>query len=252
MKRFIPGGTDLRDAPGTLGTARERRRDARRWAAVAFRDRRQPLRLMMLVAIGFPSGLALLAAGMPVEEAAGPAKEVVSVAGEWDDPVARAWRKHALERERKRLATEFAREFSISPELAGKIYTAARTHEIEPQIAFGLVRTESSFRRTAVSHAGAVGYTQLLPSTARWIAPGTTRSALFETETNLDVGFRYLRYLKDKYEGDVDLALTAYNRGQGRVDRLLRAGRNPDNGYATAVRTGHVSRTLIRQNSPRG
>jgi soluble lytic murein transglycosylase-like protein len=200
------------------------------------------------------AGLGLIAAG-PVDrvvEAEATELDPVVVASVADDLVSTAWRKRALERERERNAPRFAAEFSISPDLAYQIYEAAQTHEIEPEIAFGLVRAESSFRRTVVSHAGAVGFTQLLPSTARWIAPGTTRAALFDPETNLDVGFRYLRYLKDKYDGDVTLALTAYNRGQGRVDRDLRAGRNPDNGYAAAVRTGKVSRTLVRQNSPRG
>jgi soluble lytic murein transglycosylase-like protein len=209
-----------------------------------------------------PPGLAMLSAGsteisgsadgVPAAvEAATSLSEKVEMARELDGAVATSWRERALERERARVAERFAREFSISPELAGQIYEAAEAHEIQPEIAFGLVRAESSFRRTVVSHAGAVGYTQLLPSTARWIAPGTTRASLFDTETNLRVGFRYLRYLKDKYDGNVDLALTAYNRGQGTVDRLLRSGRNPDNGYAAAVRTGKVSQTLKRQNSPR-
>jgi hypothetical protein len=224
----------------------------RLWSAMT-RDRRQPFRVLMLAVMGLPAGMLLLAAGSGDVSEAGEATagEVVSVTGEWDDAVARAWRQRMVERERARAKEEFAAEFSIPTDLAEKIYTAAKKHAIEPEVAFGLVRAESSFRRTVVSHAGAVGYTQLLPSTARWIAPGTTRAALFNPETNLDVGFRYLRYLKDKYEGNVDLALTAYNRGQGRVDRDLQAGRNPDNGYAEAVRTGHVSQTLARQNSPR-
>jgi len=107
-----------------------------------------------------------------------------------------------------------------------------------PKVAFGLVRTESSFRRTVVSHAGAIGYAQVLPSTARWIEPGTTRNDLFDTRTNLRVGFKYLRYLLDKYNGDIRLALTAYNRGPGTVDRVLARGGNPDNGYAAKVLRG--------------
>jgi soluble lytic murein transglycosylase-like protein len=215
--------------------------------------RRRWLRPGVIGLVVIPSALAIVSGGFPeaAVDASQPTVEAPRLAGEFEDVVALAWRKRALERERERAVGHFAREFSISTELSGKIYGSAVAHAIKPEIAFGLVRTESSFRRTAVSHAGAVGYTQLLPSTARWIVPGTPRSALFDAETNLDVGFRYLRYLKDKYDGDVDLALTAYNRGQGRVDSLLRAGRNPDNGYARAVRTGHVSRTLIRQNSPR-
>jgi soluble lytic murein transglycosylase-like protein len=258
MKHWLIGGeNDPRGAPEWSDQDERRAGGLRRRATVTWRDRVKSLPLTAAAVVAVPLGALILAAGSTetMEPVALPAAEAVegSFASEApDDAVARAWRKRMLERERDHIAEQYARDFSISPTLADKIVDAALTHEIEPQIAFGLVRAESSFRRTVVSHAGAVGYTQLLPSTARWIAPGTTRAALFNTETNLDVGFRYLRYLKDKYNGDVDLALTAYNRGQGRVDSLLRAGRNPDNGYAMAVRTGHVSRQLIRQNSPRG
>jgi hypothetical protein len=65
--------------------------------------------------------------------------------------------------------------------------------------------------------------------------PGVTRAQLRDPETNLRIGFKYLRYLIDKYEGDEKLALLAYNRGPGTVDRALRQGRNPDNGYADFV-----------------
>ncbi len=255
MKRFITGGGSLHAAPDTHGKVERRqetgeRRDRRRREAEVPRERRS-LTVALLLTVVLLTGAMLLAAGPGQEEVVAEIA-AVEVVREGETSVTRGWSERFRERERARSVGDLAAEFSIPEELAGQIYTAAERHEIEPEIAFGLVRTESSFRRTVVSHAGAVGFTQLLPSTARWIAPGTSRAALFNTETNLDVGFGYLRYLKDKYEGDVDLALTAYNRGQGRVDRLLRAGQNPDNGYATAVRTGHVSRTLIRQNSPRG
>lgn len=150
-------------------------------------------------------------------------------------PVTQAWMEEALERERREAAGRFAQEYGISEDLAEDIHAAASAEDIDPQVAFGLVKTESSFRRKVVSWAGAVGYTQLLPSTASWIAPGTSRSELFDTETNLRVGFKYLRYLLDKYDGNTWLALTAYNRGPGTVDRLLSRGRDPDNGYADKV-----------------
>lgn len=162
----------------------------------------------------------------------------VAMAAPAAETVGSAWREAALERERDRTAERFAREFGVSVPLAREIYAAAREYGIDPRVAFGLVRTESSFRRTVVSHAGAIGYAQVLPSTARWIAPGTTRSDLFDTRTNLRVGFKYLRYLLDKYNGDVRLALTAYNRGPGTVDRVLARGGNPDNGYAGKVLRG--------------
>lgn len=138
-------------------------------------------------------------------------------------------------------ADELARKYrkqgyKVSDRLAGQIHEAAVEHGIDPAIAFGLVRTESGFRNSATSHVGATGLTQLMPATARWLKPGTTRAQLRDPETNLAIGFRYLRQLIRKYDGDTTLALLAYNRGPGTVDRVLRRGGDPDNGYADMVR----------------
>lgn len=151
--------------------------------------------------------------------------------------VSTLWAKNATEREARRLARKYRLEgYSVSSELATSIAAAAFEHGIDLDIAFGLVRAESSFRTSATSPVGAVGLTQLMPSTARWLEPGVTRSALRNPEINLDIGFEYLRYLLEKYEGNEDLALLAYNRGPGTVDRALQRGRDPDNGYADFVR----------------
>lgn len=131
-------------------------------------------------------------------------------------------------------------EFGLTRELAEDIYDAALEEDVDPDIAFGLVRAESSFKNTSTSHVGAVGLTQLMPRTAAWLVPGTTTAELRNPETNLRIGMTYLRQLIDKYSGDVDLALTAYNRGPGTVDRILGRGGNPDNGYAGFVKTGDI------------
>lgn len=128
--------------------------------------------------------------------------------------------------------------YGISRQLAQDIFDIARQEGIDPKVAFGLVRTESSFRQHVVSHAGAVGLAQVLPRTANWLVPGTSRQDLFDRRTNLRVGFRYLNYLLRKYDGDLKLALTAYNRGPGTVDGVLSRGGDPDNGYAGKVLGG--------------
>jgi hypothetical protein len=125
--------------------------------------------------------------------------------------------------------------FGISRDLAEDIYDVAQEEGVEPTVAYGLVRTESTFRERAVSHVGARGLTQVMPRTARWLIPGTTSQDLFDRRTNLRLGFRYLDQLIQKYRGDMKLALTAYNRGPGTVDRVLARGGNPDNGYAAKV-----------------
>jgi soluble lytic murein transglycosylase-like protein len=127
------------------------------------------------------------------------------------------------------------REYRVSREMAEDIYDAAIEAGVDPDLAFGLVKAESSFSNRATSHVGAVGLTQLMPRTAAWMEPGTTTRDLRDQRTNLRVGFRYLSYLMDKYKGDADLALLAYNRGPGTVDRVLRQGGNPANGYVEMV-----------------
>lgn len=132
------------------------------------------------------------------------------------------------------------RDMGLTRDLAEKIYDTAIDAQVDPDVAFGLVRAESNFKNTATSPVGAIGLTQLMPNTAKWLEPGTTRSDLRDPDTNLRIGLRYLRQLLDRYEGDSRLALTAYNRGPGTVDRALKRGQNPDNGYADYVRTGNI------------
>jgi soluble lytic murein transglycosylase-like protein len=145
--------------------------------------------------------------------------------------------------EAQKLAEKYRKNgFKVSDRLAVQIHEAAVENGIKPEVAFGLVKTESGFKTSATSHVGAIGLTQLMPATANWLKPGTTRSDLRDTETNLEIGFKYLSDLIEKYDGNTKLALLAYNRGPGTVDRLLKRGRNPDNGYADMVygrRDGH-------------
>jgi soluble lytic murein transglycosylase-like protein len=129
-------------------------------------------------------------------------------------------------------------QFDISEALASDIYDIAEQENIDPEVAYGLVRTESTFNEKAVSHVGARGLTQVMPRTARGIIPGTSAEQLFDRKTNLRLGFRYLDQLIQKYRGNMDLALTAYNRGPGTVDKVLKRGGDPDNGYAGKVLRG--------------
>jgi soluble lytic murein transglycosylase-like protein len=126
--------------------------------------------------------------------------------------------------------------YRIPADLAASIHDIALSEGIDPALAFSLIRVESGFTRRAVSSAGAVGYTQVMPSTAFWLQPGLGRDDLFERDTNLRLGFRYLRMMIEQYDGDLHLALLAYNRGPGRVDEILRAGGDPSNGYSLNVR----------------
>lgn len=143
-----------------------------------------------------------------------------------------------LEVQRLRAIQERSAEYGIPADLATRIHDTALAEGLSPDLAFRLVHVESSFRKRAVSHKGAVGYTQIKPSTARWMEPGVSERDLFDTDTNLRLGFRYLRMLLDRYEGDLRLALLAYNQGPGRVGKLLAMGQDPANGYARSVMGG--------------
>ncbi len=164
------------------------------------------------------------------------------------DPMAEQWGARVMEEQRKSLIAELASVFEVPVSLATQIHDAAIETEIEPDVAFGLVAAESSFRPAAVSPVGAIGLTQVMPATARDVEPGTSRTELFDTQTNLRIGFSYLRKLMDKYQGDTELALTAYNRGPGTVDRVLKRGGDPDNGYADKVLTGESERHVALMN----
>jgi soluble lytic murein transglycosylase-like protein len=133
---------------------------------------------------------------------------------------------------------EYSRRHNIAADLAASIYDIALAEGIPPALAFSLVRVESEFTRRAISSAGAVGYTQLMPATATWLQPGISYNELFDRDTNLRLGFRYLKMLLAQYHGDLHLALLAYNRGPARVDNILQAGGDPSNGYSRAVFAG--------------
>lgn len=97
--------------------------------------------------------------------------------------------------------------------LAAAIQDAARTHGVDPRLVTAIARRESAFNANAVSRVGAQGVMQLMPSTARFL--GVKNS--FDARENIFGGARYLRTLLDTFNGDLDLALAAYNAGPGAV-----------------------------------
>jgi soluble lytic murein transglycosylase-like protein len=133
---------------------------------------------------------------------------------------------------------QYSTHYRLPADLATAVYDVALSEGIDPGLAFRLVKVESGFNTRAKSHVGALGLTQVLPSTARLYEPGLTTEQLYDRDTNLRIGFRYLRDLLDRYPTNMELALLAYNRGPAKVEQLLGAGRDPSNGYETAVMKG--------------
>jgi len=100
------------------------------------------------------------------------------------------------------------------------------------------VKVESSFKATARSSMHAYGYTQLQLPTARYYDRDVTVRDLYDRETNLRIGFRFLGDLLEQFDHDMGLALVAYNRGPGKVANILATGGDPANGYAESVMDG--------------
>ncbi len=97
------------------------------------------------------------------------------------------------------------------------IFAAAKRHEVSPRLVAAMVRAESAFDPQAVSHKGAAGLLQLMPATAKRF--GLTSSERYRPEKNLEAGVRYLRWLLDRYDGELPLALAGYNAGETNVER---------------------------------
>jgi len=92
---------------------------------------------------------------------------------------------------------------------------AAERHHVDPALVRAVIETESNWNPAARSNKGALGLMQLIPTTA--IRFGVNDA--FNPKENVDAGVRYLRTLLERYNGNLDLALAAYNAGEGAVDR---------------------------------
>ncbi|MGE5422312.1 MAG: lytic transglycosylase domain-containing protein [Ignavibacteriales bacterium] len=93
------------------------------------------------------------------------------------------------------------------------IKNASETYGIDEKVIRAVIKNESSFNPSAVSHCGAQGLMQLMPSTAKSL--GVTDS--FDPEQNIMAGTKYLKHKLDEFGGDLKLALAAYNAGSGAV-----------------------------------
>ena len=95
------------------------------------------------------------------------------------------------------------------------VQEAAERHHIDPALVRAVIETESGWNATAKSRKGALGLMQLIPTTA--VRFGVNDA--FSPQQNVDAGVRYLKTLLQRYNGNLDLALAAYNAGEGAVDR---------------------------------
>ena len=96
------------------------------------------------------------------------------------------------------------------------IYNAAKKNHISPELVAAVARAESAFHPAARSPRGAVGVMQLVPRTGRWLGA----KDLTDPTQNIVAGAKYLRYLSDRFGGNEDHVIAAYNAGEGNVRRF--------------------------------
>jgi soluble lytic murein transglycosylase-like protein len=132
-------------------------------------------------------------------------------------------------------ARVYAERYRIGEALAAVIVRVASEERIDTDLAFKLVRAESNFRERAVGPGGSIGLTQIMPTTAATMRRGLTREQLFERETNLQLGLRYLRRMLDANDGDVRMALASYNKGPRLALSIRASGGDPTRPYADRV-----------------
>lgn len=141
--------------------------------------------------------------------------------------VDRAIADEVLEREPETAPAEVEPGFSVrfvkghsQPQTpyGGPIWEAAYRHDLNPDLLAAVAWAESRFDAHAVSHKGARGLLQLMPSTGKRF--GLKPRELFDPGKNLDAGARYLAELADRFQNDLALVLAAYNAGEGAVARF--------------------------------
>jgi len=102
----------------------------------------------------------------------------------------------------------------------------ARDHQVKITMVYAVMKAESGFRANVVSHKGAIGLMQITEATGKWIASELgiteyTTDKLNDPELNIRLGCWYLSYLIKRFDGNTELALAAYNAGEGTVSRWI-------------------------------
>jgi soluble lytic murein transglycosylase-like protein len=118
----------------------------------------------------------------------------------------------------------YACEPVAQPELSKMIDSVARENSVDPALVREVARQESGFHACAVSPKGAQGLMQLMPTTQAQLEVRDP----FNPQESLSAGAKLLKQLLDRYQGDLALALSAYNAGMTRVDRTLSVPEIPE------------------------
>ena len=172
---------------------------------------------------------------IPASSAA--AAEVAALRGELDDTKGRLALAE-VRIERMAAVAKYSALYKVPADLATAIYDIALAEGIHPSLGFQLIKVESGFKAGAKSDKGAIGYAQVRLKTARGYEASLTERDLHDRDTNLRIGFRFLKDMLGQFDQDLQMALVAYNRGPARVVELMTRGEDPSNGYAQSVLKG--------------
>lgn len=129
----------------------------------------------------------------------------------------------------------------LARDIARHVSKYARIYGQDPDLVLAMIAVESDFNPAARSYAGAVGLMQVMP---QWKQVLGIQEELSDPETSIKYGLQILGFYRNMYR-DLEMALTAYNRGPGPVDAALNRGQSPHNKYAPMVlRTYQELRSL--------
>jgi soluble lytic murein transglycosylase-like protein len=117
------------------------------------------------------------------------------------------------------------------------IAKASKKYGVDFSLIKAVIKAESNFNPQAISHAGARGLMQLMPATARSLGVNDS----FDPEQNVMGGTRFLKDMLQRYNGDVDAALAAYNWGPGNVDKRSEHLPRETRDYLTRVKQLYAS-----------
>lgn len=99
-------------------------------------------------------------------------------------------------------------------------------YDVDEYLVYSIIRSESNYKEDAVSNKGAMGLMQIMPDTGKWVAQkleikNFTSQDLLDSEKNIMIGVWYFKYLLDKFDGKLSLAVAAYNAGPTNVTKWL-------------------------------
>jgi len=134
-------------------------------------------------------------------------------------------------------------------DIAFSIVEESVKNNLDPYLMLAIIKTESSFNYKSVSRKGAIGLMQLLPKTAYYISEKVddlfveNKKEIFDPVVNIRLGINYYNYLLNKFNGNEEMAIAAYNLGPRNIYKYLAKGRNIPKFYYYKVMQNYAELT---------